>query len=127
MSTPGPRLEVDPSSATPPFEQLRQQVVAHVEEGRLTAGDKLPPIRGLATDLGLAAGTVARAYRELEADGVVVTRRRAGTVVADAAVAVSTRVQRTAADLAALAHEAGLDDEAVVEVVRGALRAARPR
>ncbi|WP_284294915.1 GntR family transcriptional regulator [Luteimicrobium album] len=117
-----PRLEIDPASPTPPFEQLRRQVVAHVEAGRLAPGDKLPPIRGLATDLGLAAGTVARAYRELEAEGVVVTRRRAGTVVADAALAVTTRVQRAAADLAAVAHEAGLDDGAVVDIVRAALR-----
>ncbi|GAA4831522.1 GntR family transcriptional regulator [Luteimicrobium xylanilyticum] len=117
-----PRLEVDPSSSTPPFEQLRGQVVAHVEAGRLAPGDKLPPIRGLAADLGLAAGTVARAYRELEADGVVVTRRRAGTVVADSAVAVTTRVRRAADDLAAVAREAGLDDAAVVEMVRAALR-----
>jgi GntR family transcriptional regulator len=117
-----PRLEIDPTSPTPPFEQLRQQVVAHVEAGRLAPGDKLPPIRGLAADLGLAAGTVARAYRELEAEGVVLTRRRAGTVVADAALAVTIRVEHAADALVAVAREAGLYDEAVMEAVRAALR-----
>ena len=75
-------LEVDLASSVPVFEQIRLQVVAHVAAGRLTPGDHLPTIRALATDLGVAAGTVARAYRELEAAGVVTTRRRAGTTVA---------------------------------------------
>jgi GntR family transcriptional regulator len=75
-------LEVDPDAALPPYEQLRQQVTALVLGGALAAGDRLPAIRQLAKDLGLAGGTVARAYRELEADGVVSTHGRHGTVVA---------------------------------------------
>ena len=57
-------LEVDLASSVPVFEQIRLQVVAHVAAGRLTPGDHLPTIRALATDLGVAAGTVARAYRD---------------------------------------------------------------
>ena len=64
-------LEIDPRSAVPPYEQLRQQVTALVLGGALETGDRLPAIRQLANDLGLAGGTVARAYRELESDGVV--------------------------------------------------------
>jgi len=75
-------LEVDPGSATPPYEQLRQQVTALVIGGALPSGARLPAIRQLANDLGLAGGTVARAYRELESDGVVTTHGRHGTVVA---------------------------------------------
>jgi GntR family transcriptional regulator len=75
-------LEVDPDAALPPYEQLRQQVTALVLGGALAPGDRLPAIRQLAKDLGLAGGTVARAYRELEADGVVSTHGRHGTVVA---------------------------------------------
>jgi GntR family transcriptional regulator len=75
-------LEVDPDAALPPYEQLRQQVTALVLGGALVRGDRLPAIRQLAKDLGLAGGTVARAYRELEADGVVSTHGRHGTVVA---------------------------------------------
>ena len=77
------RVEIDLRTGLAPYEQIRSQVVAHVAAGRLRVGDRLPTIRALATDLGLAPGTVARAYRELEAAGVVTTRRRAGTVVAD--------------------------------------------
>jgi GntR family transcriptional regulator len=74
-------LEVDPRSAVPPYEQLRQQITALVLAGGLGHGDRLPSIRQLANDLGIAGGTVARAYRELEADGVVMTRGRHGTIV----------------------------------------------
>jgi DNA-binding transcriptional regulator YhcF (GntR family) len=74
-------LEIDPRSATPPYEQLRQQVTALVRAGVLTTGTRLPAIRQLANDLGLAGGTVARAYRELESDGIVTTHGRHGTRV----------------------------------------------
>ncbi|MGQ0678332.1 MAG: GntR family transcriptional regulator [Actinomycetota bacterium] len=61
-------LEVDPRSATPPYEQLRQQVTALVRAGALAEGAGLPAIRQLANDLGLAGGTVARAYRAYDED-----------------------------------------------------------
>lgn len=75
-------LRIDPASDTPPYEQVRMQVAAMVAEGELVAGQKLPTVRQLAADLGLAANTVARAYRELETDGVIVTQGRRGTFVA---------------------------------------------
>lgn len=78
-------LRHDPSDPTPPFEQLRRQLVELIETGALAPGERLPPVRQLAGDLGLATGTVARTYRELEASGHVSTRRAAGTRVADAA------------------------------------------
>jgi DNA-binding transcriptional regulator YhcF (GntR family) len=74
-------LEVDPRSPVAPYEQLRQQITALVLGGSFVAGDRLPAIRQLANDLGIASGTVARAYRELESDGVVTTHGRHGTVV----------------------------------------------
>jgi DNA-binding transcriptional regulator YhcF (GntR family) len=75
------RLVIDADSATAPFEQLRTQIATAVAEGRLVSGTKLPTVRQLAADLGLAANTVARAYRELEADSVVATHGRRGTFV----------------------------------------------
>ena len=107
-------VEVDPGSAVPPYEQVRQSVTALVLAGALRPGARLPSIRQLADDLGLAGGTVARAYRELEADGIVATRGRHGTVVAGApAHATPAPELLTAAlryaDQAAIAG-AGLDD-----------------
>lgn len=75
-------VRVDPASPVPAYEQLRSQVAAMVVTGTLDAGERLPPIRRLASDLDLAPGTVARAYRELEAAGLVVAAGRRGTVVA---------------------------------------------
>ncbi len=74
-------LRLDRSAAEPPYEQIRAQVAAMVESGELAAGTRLPSVRALAEQLGLATNTVARAYRELEHAGVVSTRGRNGTVV----------------------------------------------
>ena len=55
----------------------------------LQPGDRLPPLRQLAADLGLAVGTVARAYRELESAGLISSRRGGGTRVTSTAPALS--------------------------------------
>ncbi|WP_372729293.1 GntR family transcriptional regulator [Nocardioides sp.] len=73
---------LDPASGTPPYEQLRVQIARRVADGELPAGTRLPTVRALAGELHLAVNTVARVYRELEADGVVVTEGRRGTFVA---------------------------------------------
>ena len=75
-------LRVDLDDPTPPYEQLRRQLVGMIAAGDLRVGDRLPPLRQLAGDLGLAVGTVARSYRELETAGLVASRRGGGTRVA---------------------------------------------
>ncbi|WP_318244383.1 GntR family transcriptional regulator [Oerskovia merdavium] len=100
---------------------MRSQVVAHIAAERLVVGDRLPTIRALATDLGLAAGTVARAYRELESAGITTTRRRAGTVVADGVAPTDVVARQAARAFVAAVREAGLDDDAIVDLVRGEL------
>ncbi|HEY5822097.1 MAG TPA: GntR family transcriptional regulator, partial [Propionibacteriaceae bacterium] len=75
-----PRIELDTGSAIPPYEQIRAQIAGLVARGSLAPGDRLPTVRALAADLGIAANTVARGYKELEAGGVILTRRRLGTV-----------------------------------------------
>lgn len=75
-------VRVDPSDPTPPYEQLRRQLAGAIQAGTLASGTRLPTVRQLAGDLGLAPGTVMRAYSELEASGLVTTRRGLGTVVA---------------------------------------------
>ncbi|WP_449372746.1 GntR family transcriptional regulator [Arthrobacter psychrolactophilus] len=72
---------VDPRSAVPPFEQIRVQLLELIRRGDLTPGTRLPTVRKLAADLALAPNTVARAYRELEINGVVESRGRHGTFV----------------------------------------------
>lgn len=103
------QIAIDPESSVPPFEQLRSRVAALVHDGTLPAGAKLPTVRGLAADLGLAVNTVAKAYRALESDGVIETRGRAGTFVASTALAAPPAdVARLAGELAAAARRQGL-------------------
>ena len=107
-------IELDPGSSDPPYEQLRSQITALVLTGDLRAGDRLPSIRQLAGDLDLASGTVARAYRELEADGVVRGHGARGTrVVGPPAATTDQRALMAAATRyarAAAASGVGLDD-----------------
>ena len=124
-------LEVDTGAAVPPYEQIRSQVSTMVATGVLRAGTRLPPIRQLASDLGLAPGTVARAYRELEAEGVVATRGRHGTVVQAPAAAVDAPVAErelgeAARAFAVRARQLGVDAQAAVQAARRALDSLSP-
>jgi DNA-binding transcriptional regulator YhcF (GntR family) len=113
-------IPIDPDSGTPPYEQVRTRIADLAAAGQLPAGTKLPPVRKLADDLGLAANTVARAYRELEALGVIETRGRAGSVVTGGG---ADRAAREAAHAyAETARSLGLDETAAVELVRRAFR-----
>lgn len=73
-------VNLEPDSPIPPYKQLRDQVVAGIRDGSIPAGRRLPTVRGLAEELGLAVNTVAKAYKQLEAEGHVQTRGRHGTV-----------------------------------------------
>jgi GntR family transcriptional regulator len=120
-----PRITVDDASELAPFEQVREQFADLIASGALAEGHRLPTVRGLATELQLAPGTVARAYKELEAQGLVTTRSRAGTVVAPHAQSVDVALRRIAKELAERAVDAGLDDAVVLSVVGEALGEAR--
>ena len=104
-------LSVDGRSSTPIFDQLRLGVIDAVRDGRLPSGARLPTVRELAGELGLAVNTVARAYRELETAGIVETRGRQGSFVArrdptDAAMAGAARAYAEAARSLGLGHDA---------------------
>ncbi|MFJ6026670.1 GntR family transcriptional regulator [Pseudarthrobacter sp. NPDC092424] len=71
----------NPTSTVALFEQLRLQIIHLVDNSNLPAGTRLPAVRALAAELDVAPHTVARAYKELEAAGIVATRGRNGTVV----------------------------------------------
>lgn len=117
-------LVVDPSVPLPVYEQIREQIVRMIAAGTLRPGHRLPTIRQLATDLGLAKGTVARAYELLESDSVIETLGRRGSFVSD--VTTTALVERTEA-LRAVADAlviAALQVGADVAETRAALDAA---
>lgn len=113
----------DPRSPVPPYEQVRAQLARQVQSGELPPGTRLPTVRRLAGDLGLAVNTVARAYRELERDGLVATRGRNGTVVAGAD---ESRALDAAAEYAARVRALGLPADRALELVRSVLAASEP-
>jgi DNA-binding transcriptional regulator YhcF (GntR family) len=102
-------LTVDPASTTAPFEQVRTQLATLVAQGDLAPGTKLPTVRQLAADLGLAANTVARAYRELEADGVLATYGRRGTFVRSAVLDAGSAVAEAGSAVVEAGSAAGAD------------------
>ena len=110
----------DPVADQPPFDQLRSQVARRVASGDLPPGAKLPTVRALAAELGLAANTVARAYRELEADGVVVTEGRRGTFVAVTEASSSVDARSAAQEYAAAARRLGLSRAEATRLVEQA-------
>ncbi|WP_022889581.1 GntR family transcriptional regulator [Agromyces italicus] len=114
-------LSIDASAAPAPYEQLHGAVVAAVADGRLAPGSKLPTVRALAEVLGLAVNTVAKAYKALEADGVIEGRGRNGTFVAEHGDPAERALQLAAADYAALARRLGAEASAL-DIVTTALR-----
>ncbi|MGZ8741296.1 MAG: GntR family transcriptional regulator [Nocardioides sp.] len=114
-------VTLDMLAATPPYEQVRAQLAGHIRAGALRPGDKLPVVRALAADLGVATNTIARAYRGLEAGGLVTTRRRVGTIVQAPPSPAGPELQEQAVLFVRAARSAGLADEEVVDLVRGAM------
>ncbi len=114
-------IQIDATSSVPPFEQLRTQLAKQINERTLAVGTRLPTVRKLAEELGLAANTVARAYRELEEAELIETRGRNGSFVSATGGHAQAAVQRAAQEFAAKVRALGVDPEEAVRVVRAAL------
>lgn len=118
----GVDIRIDPASPVPPYEQVRLRIAALAADGVLAAGTRLPPVRQLAADLGLAVNTVARAYRELEQAGLVETHGRAGTLVTSAAAGTPVAARKAAQRYADETKSLGLTPEAALALVQAVLR-----
>jgi DNA-binding transcriptional regulator YhcF (GntR family) len=119
------RFSIRHDGDTPPFEQLRRQVVDAVASGELAPGTRMPTVRALATELDLAVNTVAKAYRALETDHVIETRGRAGSFVAATGDSVTREAQLAALAYADRVRHLGLDRATAVSLVESALDAPR--
>ena len=78
-------FHVNPSSGTPIYVQLIEQVKHALATGALRAGEQLPSLRKVAEDLVINSNTVVRAYRELEHAGIIEVRHGAGAFVTESA------------------------------------------
>ena len=119
-------LRLDPRSHIPPYEQLRAQISVMVAVGHLGPGTRMPTVRDLAGLLDLAPGTVARAYRELERDGILEGQGRRGTFVVDEppesepVLERRRRLDEAATTFAFAARQLGVGPDSAVDAVRGA-------
>lgn len=113
------RIVVDTDSGLAPWRQVRDQITRLIGSAALAPGFQLPPIRQLARDLGLASGTVARAYRELETAGWVCTARGKGTVVAEqpSRPDPGAELRAAAQTFVARANQLGVPRERAIEAV----------
>ena len=114
-------LTITTKSPTPPFEQLRLQLLEQIRSGELAAGTRLPTVRRLAEDLGIAPNTVARTYRELESDGFIETRGRNGTLVSAQGDPTEQQGQLAARAYAERITALGIDREVALAWVTSAL------
>ena len=118
---PASFLAIDPRSSTPPFEQLRSQVIAAVRSGELAHDTRLPTVRALAAELGLATNTVARAYRELERDSVIETRGRFGSFIAPNGDSAQRNARAAADAFATRIEQLGVSSADALTLVTDAL------
>ncbi len=84
-------IRLTTADKVPIYQQIVNQVKLMVASGRLQPGEELPPIRTLALQLSINPNTVARAYRDLELEGLVAKRRTAGTYVSAAGSPLARR------------------------------------
>lgn len=125
-------FHLDLSSGTPIYRQVVDQVRQAVVGGTLQPGDRLPSVRDLALELAVNPNTIAKAYQELERDGVIETPRGRGSFIADRDLnlPLSERLGRLSVSVERLVAEAyhlDIPDERVEELVRHALEEARQR
>lgn len=126
-------FHIDPSSGLPIYRQLVDQVKQGVAGGLLQPGDRLPSVRDLALELTINPHTVAKAYQELEREGVVEMPRGKGVfIAAGRAGALPSRAEREqmladAVDrLVRDALRLRLEPPAVLEMVRRRFAAMNP-
>lgn len=106
------------SGATPPTEQIRDQIRGLIVSGQLAADDRLPSVRQLAKDLDVAAGTVAKAYKALEAEGLLTTRTSGGTRVSRSATTTPRPVLAVARQLVDISTRTGTSLDDAIRILR---------
>ncbi|WP_113719499.1 GntR family transcriptional regulator [Arthrobacter dokdonensis] len=115
------KWKLDTGSSVPPYEQVRLRILDLAASGALAVGAQLPPVRSLATSLGVAANTVARSYRELEQAGIVATAGRSGTAIASGGDVIGAQAAEAAETYAAVVRDLGIPGPKALAIVRAAL------
>jgi GntR family transcriptional regulator len=124
-------FHLEPQSGVATYLQIVQQVREALRLGVLTVGDQLPTVREVVADLAINPNTVAKAYRELEREGLVIAQQGRGTFIASTLAAPSLAhhetLRRDLERWLAAAERAGLDDESIRALISTTLREAARR
>ena len=113
-------FQIDFSSRTPIYEQLYYNVIKLVSAGVIKPGDKLPPVRVIAAQLGINPNTAAKAYRELEQDGYIFSSVGRGSYLTDKLDEHSAQKAMVINEFKTVAKNAvnfGADKEKLIEIV----------
>ena len=118
------QIHISPKDGIPIYRQIIQQIKYLVASGRLEPGDELLPIRSLAKQLIINPNTVARAYRDLETQGVTESKQVAGTVIRQNGLSplartekISLLTERTDA-LVSEAKQLGIEPDTLIDIIR---------
>ena len=124
------QFHLDPGSGVATYLQIVQQVKEALRLGTIEVGDQLPTVREVVADLAINPNTVAKAYRSLESEGLVVARQGRGTFISSTLAPPSLRhhdALRAELELwLASAVRAGLEDESIRALISATLRQTRP-
>lgn len=116
-------VQLDYKSSVPIYEQIMEQVKLHVMRQHLRPGDAIPSVRKLALELKITPGTVAKAYQELERQGVIETIRGKGTFIAQELVpredeAKLSEIRKQLGSQITELRMMGYDKKQIVELVK---------
>jgi GntR family transcriptional regulator len=102
------QIRIDNTSSSPVYQQIMDQIKRDIALGRLIKDEKLPTVRQLAGQLAINPNTIAKAYRQLEQEGIIVTRPGAGAFVAnlDSNLSRAVRKKLVSEELERIAVEA---------------------
>jgi GntR family transcriptional regulator len=124
-------INLDLTSKVPIYIQIRDQLRLMIATGEMEAGDQMPPVRDLASELLINPNTVQKAYHDLEREGFIHTRRGMGTFVTDRPRTRSqgrekAHAEELARDFVTRLFDLGLDADEVRTLVQETLRALKP-
>ena len=110
-------FSLKPTSGTPIYRQLVDQIRQLAASGKLEAGDQLPSVRAVASELGVNPVTISKAYSLLEREGVVSQRHGADVVMAETRVGPLQAMRPQALALVTTAKRLGFSREVTIDIV----------
>ena len=121
-------IKIDECSDIPIYQQIRNQIVMGISDGRLSAGEQLPTVRALALEMGINTMTVSKAYQMLKSEGYILTDRKNGARVRQELAQSGSLSDANLLELKRIASEArlsGVKKETLLHVIEDAYKDAK--